>query len=98
MKNYGIHLAPLHQYACTEDVVRLQTGSNSVTKSGPYLISQHSGVIYVRITDSQDNSTVLSNTNSISLSDDAYVVMYLKAGQWVRSSSSQGCCIRLEPV
>ena len=98
MKNSGIHLAPLHQYACTEDVVRLQTGSNQITVGGPYMISQDSGVIYFRVTDSQDNSTVLSNQNSISLSDDAYVVLYLKAGQWVRSSASRGNCVRLEPM
>lgn len=98
MKNYGINLAPLHQYACTETVVRLQTGSNQITEGGPYMISQDSGVIYFRITDSQDNTTVLGNQNSISLSDDAYVVMYLKPGQWVRSSASRGNCVRLEPV
>ena len=98
MKNYGIHLAPLHQYACTEDVVRLQTSSNQITEGGPYLISQNTGVIFFRITDSEDNSTTLTDHNSICLSDDAYVVMYLKAGQWIRSSESRGNCIRLEPV
>ena len=98
MRNYGIHFAPLHQHAVTDDITALYTNATQITEGGTYIISQDSGTIYLRITDTEDNATVLTNANSICLSDDAYIILYIKAGQWVRSNHNRGTCIRLEPV
>ena len=98
MKNYGIHFAPIHQHAVTDDITALSTTATQITEGGTYIISQDSGTIYLRITDTEDNATVLTNQNSISLSDDAYIILYIKAGQWIRTNNSKGTCVRLEPV
>ena len=98
MKNYGIHLAPIHQYSVTDDITALATTATQIAEGGTYIISQDSGTIYLRVTDTEDNATVLTNANSICLSDDAYIILYIKAGQYVRTNHNRGTCIRLEPV
>ena len=97
MNNYGIHLAPVHQYKPTEDIVRLLTSGVEITKSGVYLISQDSGVAFFRVTNASDNITP-DNTNAFSLCDDTWMILYLEAGQHVKSNVNRGTCIRLEPV
>ena len=99
MNNYGfINRAQLHHYAVTDDIIPLATTATQITAGGTYIISQSAGTIFLRITSTEDNSTVMTNLNSISLSDDAYIVLYIKAGQWIRVNDAKGTCVRLEPV